>query len=67
MGYKFDGEVVAVVDAQVACTEGCQFFTSGSNGIVCKEKIPKIAILKVRWAAVNTVIWRCDAFVRSRR
>lgn len=28
--------------------EGCQFFTSASNAILCKEKVPEIAILKVR-------------------
>lgn len=42
--------------------EVCQLFISGLNAILYKEKIPNIARLKVRWAAANTVMWRCGAF-----
>lgn len=39
--------------------EGCRFFISASNAILCKVVFPKLAILKIRWATVNTMISRC--------
>lgn len=61
-GYKFDSELAAVVGTQMACLEGCQFSIRVSNAILRKEKFVRVAILKVRRAAVNGTIWGCDAF-----
>lgn len=37
--------------------EGCELFISGSS--ICKQAIPKVAILEIRWTMMNTVLWRC--------
>lgn len=60
-GCKFDSEVAIVVGALLACLEGCQLFIRVTTAIVCKEKIPNVAVLKVGQAEVSTTIWRCDS------
>lgn len=45
----FDGEVVVFVDAQVAISGGCKFFISDSHAPLCKDTIPKAALLEIRW------------------
>lgn len=51
--------------------EGCEFFISGSNAILCnqaipKVAIPKVAILKIRWATMNSVFWRCVGITKAK-
>lgn len=58
-GYRFDSEVAVVVDTMVAIMGACEFYMSESTAILCKQPIPKVAITKLRWSTMNTVIWRC--------
>lgn len=57
-GYRCESEAAVVADTHVAIMEGFEFFISGTNAIIYKQAVPKAAILKVRWAAMNTVMWR---------
>lgn len=59
-GHKLNSEVV-VVDAQVACSEGCHLFIRRSNTILCQEHVPMNALIRIRCAASNTMTWRCGA------
>lgn len=45
------------------CVDG---YDSGPT-MLCKDMFPKIAILKIRWATVNTVMWRCDELIKVHR
>lgn len=40
---------------------------NGSHTIFCKEWIPKVALINIRWAAVNTTIWRCDTTAEMKK
>lgn len=57
--YHADSGVGLVIDTQVAIMEGCEFFISGLSAILCKQADPKVASLKIWWATINSVIWRC--------
>lgn len=55
--------VAVAADTQVACMRGCRFLRSESNAILRQERNPKIAILKIRWAAVKPIVWRYGTFI----
>lgn len=58
-GCKFERIVVVVVDMQVACTEGASSSSAGRT-LFCKYRTPKVLLIKICWAAVNTTVWGCD-------
>lgn len=51
----------------VVCAEGCNSFISGSNTMLCKERTPMVALIKIRWAAVSATIGRCGTTARMKK
>lgn len=51
--YKFECEVVAGAEAQIAKMSVCRFFVQGPYATACREPLPKAAIIKIHWTNVT--------------